>query len=68
MLNEGEKYAYDTVTNIFDRAEELEMMGLSLPVVTKIMLEIQKRGYDVSKHVFTSQEAVASLLPLLNRN
>lgn len=67
VLNEGELYAYDKVENIFMLSEELEKMGLAIPVATRIMIQIGKKGYDVSQSVFTAEEAVESLLPLLRK-
>lgn len=68
VLNEGELFAFDTVENVFHMSEQLEQMGLAIPVVTKIMLELSKKGYNVNKDAFTSEAAVASLLPLLKHN
>ena len=67
VLNEGEVYAYDTVNKVFKMSAELEMMGLSIPVVTKMMLKLNGEGYAVDTTAYTSEAAVASLLPLLKK-
>ena len=45
---------------VFARAEELVEMGLSIPQVTQIFLQLQKMGVDV-KNVYTIDQAVAEL-------
>ena len=65
VLNEGEVFAYDSLEKVFMRAQELENMGLAIPVVTKIMQEISDKGYDVNRLAFTAEAAVSSLMKLL---
>ncbi len=45
---------------VFDHAEELVAMGLSIPQVTQIFLHLQKLGLDVSS-VYSIEQAVAQL-------
>jgi len=67
VIKDGEVYAYGGVKEIFRMSDELETMGLSIPIVTKIMLELKRRGYAVDSSVFTVKSAVESLLPLLGK-
>lgn len=50
----------DTPANVFARAEELMEMGLSIPQVTKVFLELKKLGLDV-ENVYTTAQAVEAL-------
>ena len=45
---------------VFTHAQELVDMGLSIPQVTQVFLQLQKLGVDV-KNVYTTQQAVAEL-------
>ena len=65
VINDGEIFACDTVQEIFKMSDALEGMGLSIPVVTKIMLELSRRGFEVDSSAFTAESAVSSILSLL---
>lgn len=53
----------DTPANVFSRAEELMEMGLSIPQVTKVFLELKKLGVNV-ENVYTIAQAVEALKAL----
>ena len=65
VMNQGRVMMLDTVENVFFRAEELEQIGLSIPAVTRIFLLLKKRGLAVDTDVYTVEQAVSRLLPLL---
>lgn len=54
-----------TCAEVFSRAEEIETAGLAVPQVTKLMLELAKKGYDVNTSVYTVEEAKKELLRVL---
>ena len=53
----------DTPKAVFARAEELVEMGLSIPHITQVFLQLRKRGLDVEP-VYTVDQAVAVLKQL----
>ena len=53
---------YDTVENVFARAQELLALGLSVPQVTKIFLKLREMGIDVPADVYTVPYAVKKIL------
>lgn len=60
VLN-GSKLAMDgTPAEVFTHAEELVEMGLSIPQVTQVFLQLRKLGLDV-ENVYTIDQAVAAL-------
>ena len=65
VMNDGEVAMLDTAANVFSRGEELTEMGLSVPAVTRIWMELRKRGLDVGENVYTVAQAAERLLPLL---
>ena len=48
------KIAMDgTPAQIFDRAEELKSMGLTVPAATEIALALHRRGIDIPESIYT---------------
>ena len=52
-----------TPSQVFDRAEELVEMGLSIPQVTQVFLHLKKMGMDIGS-VYTIEQAVEVLKKL----
>lgn len=67
VMNNGEKVMFDEPSKIFARDDELRKMGLRVPQVTKIMTELQKRGYPVSSGILTLEQAERELLDLIGK-
>ena len=64
LVMNGSKLAMDgTPGEIFTHAEELLDMGLSIPQVTRVFLELKKLGLDVEP-VYTMEQAVNALTSL----
>ena len=57
---------YDTVENIFARAPELLDLGLSVPQVTQIFLQLKQMGLDIPTDVYTMPYAVKTVLKAWN--
>ncbi len=53
VLERGSVYLFDTPQNVFSHAEELEQIGLSVPNITKICIEMNRRGVDIPKTICT---------------
>lgn len=51
----------DTPREVFSHADEIIAAGLDIPMVTKVMLELKKRGIDVDTSVFTVEQALTAL-------
>ncbi|MBP3388437.1 MAG: energy-coupling factor transporter ATPase [Clostridia bacterium] len=65
VMSKAHVAMFDDTTAVFSRAEELAAIGLTVPAVTRIWMELRRRGMDVGDNVFTVEQAVARLLPLL---
>ena len=64
----GSRLAMDgTPAEVFARAEELVEMGLNIPQVTRVFLELRKMGLNVEL-VYTLQQAVDALTALRGGN
>ncbi len=61
LVMNGSKLAMDAPpAQVFTNAEELTQMGLNIPQVTQVFLELKKLGLDV-KNVYTIDQAAAEI-------
>lgn len=47
VLDQGSILMYDTPQNVFSKADELQQIGLSVPSITKICVEMNRRGIPI---------------------
>ncbi len=67
VMNNSRVAMYDTVENVYSRAEELAKIGLNVPHVTRIFMALKQKGFPVNDKVFTVDQAAQQLLPLLKK-
>ena len=68
LVMNGSKLAMDAPpAQVFTHAEELTQMGLNIPQVTQVFLELKKLGLDV-KNVYTIEQAAAEIKRLKGEN
>lgn len=68
LVMNGSKLAMDAPpAQVFTHAEELTQMGLNIPQVTHVFLELKKLGLDV-KNVYTIEQAAAEIKRLKEGN
>lgn len=68
LVMNGSKLAMDAPpAPVFTHAEELTQMGLNIPQVTQVFLELKKLGLDV-KNVYTIDQAAAEIKRLKGGN
>ncbi len=65
VMHESKPIMAGTCEEVFSRAEELEKAGLSVPQVTKLMLELASKGYDVNTSIYTVEDAKKELIRVL---
>ena len=51
----------DTPREVFSHADEIVAAGLDIPMITKVMIELKKRGHDVDTSVYTVEQAMDAL-------
>lgn len=61
VLQSGRIAMYDTTEKVFDHAEELLKMGLSVPQITKVFLRLRAMGVDITDDVYTIPYAVKTV-------
>lgn len=62
VMKKGQVFLTGTPEKVFAQAQELEQAGLTVPQVTKILLELKKRGIPVDTGCYTVEQAVQQLL------
>ena len=65
VLNNSEVVFFDKVDNVFNNFEKLVEIGLDIPLVTRIMLELKENGIAVTNNVFTVDDAVNQILNIV---
>lgn len=64
VMNQAKIALDGTPGAIFTRASEIENMGLSLPSVTRVFIELSRLGLPVNTSIYTLEQAEAQLLAL----
>lgn len=67
VLNHSELVMFDTPKVVFSKVEQLEKMGLRVPQITKIMIALKEKGYDISDGILTVEQAFYQLVDLLKK-
>ncbi|MBE6834868.1 MAG: energy-coupling factor transporter ATPase [Ruminococcaceae bacterium] len=65
VMKKGKVELFDTVENVFADSEKLDSLGLGVPQVTKVMLGLKKRGFNVRTDIFTVEAAKEEILRLI---
>lgn len=66
VLQKGKLVLSGTVAEVFSNHERLREMGLEVPLVTHVLLELQQLGVGVNTNAFTVEQAVQHILALKN--
>lgn len=64
VLDHGSVAMDGTPEEVFSRGEELEAIGLTVPAMTKLAIELRARGVPVEGTVYTIEQMKAALLGL----
>ena len=65
VMSDSKPYMYGAPAEVFGRATELEAVGLSVPQVTKMMLALKEKGFDVRTDIYTVAQAKDEIERLL---
>lgn len=67
VMNESKLFCYDETAKVFERAEEISQMGLSVPQITRVFNELKSRGIDLGEEVYTVKFAKELLVDILKK-
>ena len=65
VMNKAEAVLYGTVDEVFSQGERLVSMGLDVPEVTRIFLDLNRRGVPGRTNVYTVEQGRAEFARLL---
>lgn len=64
VMNHGTNMMQGTAREVFSRAEELEQVGLDVPMITHVFIRLRQQGIAVDPTVFSVREAADAILSL----
>ena len=67
VMNNSHLVMFDKTREVFSHGRELEKIGLRVPQITKIMIELKEKGYDVPDGILTVDEAFSAVSSLLKK-
>lgn len=67
VMNKSNLVMFDKTKEVFSKGRELEKIGLRVPQITKIMLELREKGFDVPEGILTVDEAMDCISSLLGK-
>lgn len=67
VMNSSQLVMFDKTKEVFSHGRELEKIGLRVPQITKIMLELREKGYNIPDGILTVDEAMSCVLSLLKK-
>ncbi len=62
VMNEGELAMQGSKDEIFSRGEELKSMGLNIPQITELVLELEALGINLGRNIYTVEAVESALL------
>lgn len=67
VMNKSNLVIFDKTKEVFSKGRELEKIGLRVPQITKIMLELREKGFNVPEGILTVDEAMDCISSLLDK-
>lgn len=67
VMNKSNLVMFDKTKEVFSKGRGLEKIGLRVPQITKIMLELREKGFNVPEGILTVDEAMDCISSLLDK-
>ena len=67
VMDKSNLVMFDKTKEVFSKGRELEKIGLRVPQITKIMLELREKGFNVPEGILTVDEAMDCISSLLDK-
>ena len=64
VMNAGKVFCYDTVENVFRQAKALQEIGLAVPQITRVCMQLREQGIPLSDDIYTVEAAYQLILQL----
>ena len=67
VMNKSNLVMFDKTKEVFSKGRELEKIGLRVPQITKIMLDLREKGFNGPEVILTVDEAMDCISSLLDK-
>ena len=67
VMNHGKVAMDGTVSEVFERGDELRGMGLNVPQIHMLIEELISRGVPLNRNIYTVEKARSALMLYMNR-
>lgn len=67
VMNKGQVAISGTVPEVYSKGEFLAELGLDVPEITNIFLELKKNGFDLGETAYTVENAQKAILEFLGK-
>lgn len=67
VMNNGKVCMSGNASEIFENYRQLKEIGLNTPQITRFMTKLSDAGFDVSRSVFTVEDAAKEIISLYNK-
>lgn len=64
VMNAGTVFCYDTVENVFRQAKALQEIGLAVPQITRVCMQLREKGIPIRDDSYTVESAYQQILQL----
>lgn len=64
VMNARKVFCYDTVENVFRQAKALQEIGLAVPQITRVCMQLREQGIPLSDDIYTVEAAYQQILQL----
>lgn len=65
VMNKAKLVMYGAVDEVFARSRELIDIGLDIPQITRVFIELRRRGFDVNDCIYTVEDGKKEILRAL---
>ncbi|RPF47656.1 energy-coupling factor transport system ATP-binding protein [Hydrogenoanaerobacterium saccharovorans] len=65
VMNQAKVFMYDELEKVFAHVEEIRHMGLAVPQISRIFMQLNRDGYPVPDNVYTVERAKQILMQTL---
>ena len=67
VMQDGKLVLFDSTQRVFEQADEPVRIGLDVPQLTRVFLDLRKKGYDVERSVFSPERAAEALMDYMKK-
>lgn len=67
VMNSGEVEMFGNIKEVYSHSDRLVEIGLNVPQITKVFMNLKEKGYPVSTDIYTVEQGVREILRIKKR-